>query len=61
MAFITGFLAGCGAMYFVLEYYRIRNWMVKDMHSATNNEENTRWRNLMAYDGSERGQVNYEN
>ena len=61
MEFITGLFLGGLAVFLTLEYYHIRNRFIHSDSHTSNTEENTRWRNLMAYDGSERGQQNIEN
>ncbi len=52
--FITGLVLGALLVFFTMEYKRRKSYFVSSREHR--NSDNVQWRNLMNYDGSERGQ-----
>ncbi len=52
--FITGLILGGLLVFFTMEYKRRKSYFITG--ADYKNSDNVQWRNMMNYDGSERGQ-----
>ena len=59
--FIVGLVLGGLLVFTLMEYRRWKSRIVSSIYTADTGTETAQWHNMMNYNGSERGQINYEN
>ena len=58
--FVMGLVLGGLLVFTIMEYHRWKSRIVSGRYTADSGTEAAQWANMMNYDGSERGQMNYE-
>lgn len=59
--FIIGLILGGLLVFCLMEFNRWKMFMIQQFSATPKQDGNIQWRNLINYDGSERGQQSIEN